>query len=600
MTVASTENREVYNGNGVTVAFAFAHKFFANADLKVYVGNVLLTLTTDYTVSGAGDEAGGTVTFLVAPPAGTGNVVILRDPAATQERDFVENDPLPVEEVENALDLLTMLIQRLKELQGRSLTLADSDADASLRLPVLADRADKVLGFDSLGDLITVLPANDIVTLNANVDAILAMFQNMSSLDFSSVNFDLTPTDTDAVGRLVWNDVDGTLNLGLKGGNSVLQLGQETMVRVLNNTGSTIANGSVVRLTGSQGNRVTVALAQADSVANATNILGVATEDIVNNAEGFITVIGHVRDLDTSAFSEGDTVYLSSSVAGGLTTTAPSVAVRVGVVERSHATLGRIFVHPREASPRTAQIQPISASVGSNALTISASALSLDFRSTTLGSGTVTTVSGTPSNLVISSGSTLGTIDGVQSDIVVLAINNAGTIELAAVNISGGVSLDETGVISTTAEGGAGAADSATVIYSTTARSNVAYRVIGVIRSTQTTAGTWVTAPSLIQGYGGNALAAMSSLGYGQTWQDLTGSRASNTTYYNTTGRPIMVAVRANDYAGRSLTINGLVVSQWSSANSTIGAFTSTAMGIVPPGGSYSSGGTNDGWMELR
>lgn len=148
------------------------------------------------------------------------------------------------------------------------------------------------------------------------------------------------------------------------------------------------------------------------------------------------------------------------------------------------------------------QIQPISASVGSNALTISASALSLDFRSTTLGSGTVTRVTGTPANLVISSGSTLGTSSGVQNNLVVLAINNAGTIELAVVNRDGGNDLSEMGVISTTAEGGAGAADSANVIYSTTARSNVAYRVLGVLQSTQATAGTWATAPSLIQGAG--------------------------------------------------------------------------------------------------
>jgi hypothetical protein len=152
----------------------------------------------------------------------------------------------------------------------------------------------------------------------------------------------------------------------------------------------------------------------------------------------------------------------------------------------------------------TSKIQPISASVSGNALTISASSLTLDFRSTTLGSGTVTTVTGTPANLVISSGSTLGTVNAVQSDIVVLAINNAGTIELAAVNLAGGTRLDEANLITTTAEGGAGAADSSTVIYSTTARTSVAYRVLGIIRSTQATAGTWATAPSLIQGYGGN------------------------------------------------------------------------------------------------
>lgn len=194
-----------------------------------------------------------------------------------------------------------------------------------------------------------------------------------------------------------------------------------------------------------------------------------------------------------------------------------------------------------------AQIQPISASVGSNALTISASALSLQFRSATLGSGTVTTVSGTPSNLVISSGSTLGTTSGGASRIAVLALNNAGTIELAAVNTIGSVDLTESGLISTTAEGGAGAADSASVAYSTTARTNVAYRVIGYVDSTQATAGTWATAPSLIQGAGGEATKHVSKIMLGT-------SVSASGTSVDFTGIPV--------WAKRiTLTMNGLSTS---------------------------------------
>ena len=245
-------------------------------------------------------------------------------------------------------------------------------------------------------------------------------------------------------------------------------------------------------------------------------------------------------------------------------------------------------------------IQPISASVSASALTISASALSLDFRSSTLGSGTVTTVSGTPANLVISSGSTLGTVSAQQSRIVVIAMNNAGTIELAAVNISGGNQLDETNLISTTAEGGAGAADSANVIYSTTARTSLAYRVIGFIQSTQATAGTWATAPSTIQGVGGQALTAMSSIGYGQVWQSVT--RTSGTTYYNTTGKPIMLSagfVQGN--SASTLAIGGVSV-----PNILAGAAGGAMPGswIIPPGASYviTDSGTNSrsGTVELR
>jgi hypothetical protein len=247
------------------------------------------------------------------------------------------------------------------------------------------------------------------------------------------------------------------------------------------------------------------------------------------------------------------------------------------------------------------QIQPISASVAGNALTISASYLSLDFRSTTLGSGSVTRVCGTPANLVISSGSTLGTTNGVQSDIVVLAINNAGTLELAAVNLAGGIDLSETNLISTTAEGGAGAADSATVAYSTTARTNLAYRVIAIIRSTQATAGTWVTAPSLIQGAGGQAITAMSSLGYGQTYNPP--SRAAGTTYYNTSVKPRFVSMYLSTTSGvnqGSVSVNGNTIVSW---NNTATSLNFPITFIVPPGQTYLYTNTNNSpfsnWFEL-
>jgi len=250
------------------------------------------------------------------------------------------------------------------------------------------------------------------------------------------------------------------------------------------------------------------------------------------------------------------------------------------------------------------QVQSISASVAANALTISATSLALDFRNTTLGSGTVTTVSGTPANLVISSGSTLGTVSATQSRIVVIAMNNAGTIELAAVNISGGNQLDETNLITTTAEGGLGAADSSNVIYSTTARTSVAYRVIGYIESTQATAGTWATAPSTIQGSGGQALTAMSSLGYGQTWQSVTGSRSIGTTYYNTTGKPIIVVVNGSagsNNGSLSPTVNGIAIGN--ATGTTAGYYVQTNF-LVPSGGSYSvaniSANTSITWTELR
>lgn len=320
-----------------------------------------------------------------------------------------------------------------------------------------------------------------------------------------------------------------------------------------------------------------------DGTGAALTITAIANAPQAGASRDFYPLTGTI--LTQGATFDIDGAVSRTSVAGECWT----------IVAKTVSTY-RVFVRKADGTAVVtsgeAQIQPISASVAASALTISASALSLQFRSTTLGSGTVTTVAGTPANLVISSGSTLGTVNAVQSGIAVLAINNAGTIELAAVNIAGGTDLSETGLISTTAEGGAGAADSATVIYSTTARTSVAYRVIGIIRSTQATAGTWATAPSLIQGAGGQALAAMSSLGYGQTWKNTT--ITSGVTYYNTLGKPKTIM-----YSGvmttASLSIGGVSIN----VGNTTQVVTTTF--IVPPGMSYvlTNAGESTGAQEL-
>lgn len=210
----------------------------------------------------------------------------------------------------------------------------------------------------------------------------------------------------------------------------------------------------------------------------------------------------------------------------------------------------------RAALGAAKDLQPISASVAANALTLTLNPTNLDFRSATLTSGTVNTRTVPVAiSVVVSSGSTLGTTNATLSRLAVLAIDNAGTVELAVVNIATSQSLDETGVISTTAEGGSGGADSAVTIYSTTARTNVPYRLVGFVESTQATAGTWATAPSLIQGAGGNALVAASSFGYAQTPQVVT--RTAGVTYTNTTGKPIFVVMYgASINALASLNVN--------------------------------------------
>lgn len=165
------------------------------------------------------------------------------------------------------------------------------------------------------------------------------------------------------------------------------------------------------------------------------------------------------------------------------------------------------YINNQNTQPTDLRNYSLAASVATNALTIalknaagnngsSTSPIKFSFRSATLASGlqVIRSVTGALTT-VISSGSTAGHKNGVAGNLHIFAIDNAGTVELAWCTTN---NFDEGKLYTTTAEGGAGGADSNKVLYSTTARSNVAIRYLGRMVSTQTTAGTWAAVPTQI------------------------------------------------------------------------------------------------------
>ena len=155
MTVTTTSPRASYAGNGSTVLFTVPFLFPANADLRVVLrdaSNVetLQVLTTNYTVTGAGNPAGGSITMGVAPATGE-TLVIRRVVALTQGIDYTPNDPFPADTHEQGLDRGMMAAQQLDESLGRALSVPESDTAASLELPIDTARASKFLSFDATG-----------------------------------------------------------------------------------------------------------------------------------------------------------------------------------------------------------------------------------------------------------------------------------------------------------------------------------------------------------------------------------------------------------------------------------------------------------------
>ncbi|MFV8917556.1 hypothetical protein [Serratia fonticola] len=208
MTVSTEVSREEYTGNGVTTDFDYRFRVFSAEDLVVSVADTtetitVLTLNTDYTVTGAGSRSGGKVK-LSSPLAFNWRISIERSLPATQETDVRNQGNFFPEVHEDAWDKLTMLVQQIRSALGLALrkpswlaryydalgnrianlgnpvnqqdaapksyvdSVSDDRFSRTLRvpesyvspLPSAAQRANKVPAFDSLGNPVVMVPAS--------------------------------------------------------------------------------------------------------------------------------------------------------------------------------------------------------------------------------------------------------------------------------------------------------------------------------------------------------------------------------------------------------------------------------------------------------
>ncbi|MDO9344827.1 MAG: hypothetical protein Q7T99_15215 [Pseudomonas sp.] len=156
MTVSTTTSTAQFDPNGVTINFPFAFRFFAATDLKVFWqkpdGTIqLLVLNSNYTVQGAGNDAGGSITT-IGTPLPDGLLVVSRIMVATQLTSFRNQGEFFAEIHEDAFDKLVMLVQQTIDNQGRELTVPVADPlNINLVLPGAVVRAGKALGFDVNG-----------------------------------------------------------------------------------------------------------------------------------------------------------------------------------------------------------------------------------------------------------------------------------------------------------------------------------------------------------------------------------------------------------------------------------------------------------------
>lgn len=242
-------------------------------------------------------------------------------------------------------DQLAQFLTDQQQIRQFELLFAAVDAigpDGVLEVNIAAGNAQATAN-DALAQLTRIANAVELL-------AAAPVIENNNSVVTDYIDFDQSAPHASRMARLAWNEIDQTADLGMEYG-VVQQIGLETYARVANFTGVTIPNGTVVGFTGAvPDSALSIAPYLANGATNTLYVVGVMTHDLPDTGEkGYCTVWGFVRDVDTSAFTLGNILYASPTVAGALTNvkpTAPNNVVPIAAVLQVGAADGVIFVRP--------------------------------------------------------------------------------------------------------------------------------------------------------------------------------------------------------------------------------------------------------------
>ena len=354
MTVPTTTAKNSYSGNGSTTAFAYGFKIFADADLQVIIQaatgvETIKTLATHYTVSNAGNDSGGNVTFTAGnTPAAGQTVVIRRNLALTQLTDYVENDPFPAESHENALDRLTMISQGINEEISRvpRFPVTSSLTDVELPLTLTANTA-LIVNADATGytngptaSQISGAEA-EAVAAAASAAAAATSYDNFDDRYLGQKSSDPTlDNDGDALltGALYWNTSNNVM-MAYTGSAWVRTTPTSTDQTKINTVSGIAAN--VTTVAGISANVTTVAGISAD----VTTVAGIAanTTTVAGIAANVTTTAGISSDVTTVAGIAGDVTAVAAQVVGyDFSTTTTMADPGSGNVRFNHATLASV------------------------------------------------------------------------------------------------------------------------------------------------------------------------------------------------------------------------------------------------------------------
>jgi hypothetical protein len=336
-----------------------------------------------------------------------------------------------------------ILAFRTIAVAGQSSIVADTSADT---LTIVAGNG-ITLETDAATDTLTITAAggagsgdvtgpasatdNAITRFNGTTGKIIqnsgATLSDTGGILADTLAISTTPTGAGGTGIFRYDTGEKVPEVGIDG--ITLKIGVQEYVRCYNASAGTLTKGQVVYISGAQGNRVSVQLADASVEATSAGTLGLVAQSITAGSEGFVQVSGPMYNLNTLGLTAGALLYLSET-AGQWTQTepaAPAHGVRIGYVQRVDATVGSIFIKV-DNGYELGELHNVSDGVtGATAFLVKNSSTNLwesknasDSRSA-LGLGTLATQSGT------FSGTSSGTNTGDQTIDLSGAVTGSGT-----------------------------------------------------------------------------------------------------------------------------------------------------------------------------
>jgi len=575
MTISSTVRRAgPFVGNGIATVFAFTYKVFTASEVVVTRAvtatgvETVLTLNTHYSVALNADQntnPGGNVTYPIsgAPLPSTETLTLTSGVTQLQETDIVNAGGFFPEVIENSLDKATIIVQQETEILNRTPRFPVSDASIDTTLPTAAQRAGKVLGFGGTGAPIAVI--------NVPTGAVPASAFMETMLDDANA---LTARQTLLIDKKA-TDVASADSIDLDAPTGDL----------VDVTGSI----TITAITLGEGREKTCRFTGAPLLTHGASLVCPGGVNVQLFAGDFLTFRGYaagvVRVVDGQPNENG--------LLGKLPTSAGDILV---------ATLARTLARA-SAFPAPINCQ-LTYTVAANALTITlkgqnGSDLSatnpalIPFRNVTPATGDYTWLALTANQaFTLSSGSTAGFTSASAGRLWIVGFNDGGTFRLGAINclnfavgpprVVDIFSLAAFSIASSTAEGGAGAADSAHVLYTGTAVASKAYTVLGYAtwESGLTTAGTWDALPTRAQPFSADTPLPGREV---QSVYESTGEVATGTTLFPVDDT-IPQNTEGNEYLDVSITpssaANVLEVTAFVAENASSGTNSQTAMGV--------------------